>query len=213
MADTILTAVFSRPQFVATNEATKVEVWRGIAIIEVEISPSAALTDMPMAIDGPKDSQTTSTIREEDIKSAKIVQPTKLRVSAIINGISMLESIITLFNDETVTMSVNTKSIITDHLVMTDLEIQQTPDMMSAARVNMTFEQAQPPVNFGFLPEQPADASIYGFGVQELPKYDFVGTLNKVIQDALKRPPLPLPPGVLIDGEGGPFILNRSILG
>ncbi len=212
MADTILTAVFSRPQFVAKNEATGVVVWEGIAIVDVDLDSKAALTELPMAIDGPKDSQTTSNILEEDIKTAKIIEPGKLRVTAMINDLSMLESIITLFNDETVTMSVNTKSIITDHLVMTDLEITQTPDMISASKITMSFEQAQPPAGSGYAPEQAADASVYGFGIQSLPKTDFVGTLNKTIQDALKRPPIPLPPGVLIDADGGPFILNRSKL-
>jgi hypothetical protein len=213
MADTILTAAFSRPQFQAKNEATNAVVWQGIAIVDVDIDSQAALTEMPMAIDGPKDSQTTSNILEEDIKVAKIIQPVKLRVTALIKDLSMLEGIITLFNDETVTMSVNTKSIITDHLVMTDLEITQTADMISASKVVMTFEQAQPPAGSGYLPEQAADASVYGFGIQSLPRTNFIGTLSKAVQDALTRPPAPLPPGVLIDSDGGPFILNRSTLG
>ena len=77
----------------------------------------------------------------------------------------------------------------------------------------MTFEQAQPPAGAGFKPEQAADASVYGLGVQNLQEVRPMWTLNKTITNVLKRPPLPLPPGVLIDNKGGPFILNKSRMG
>lgn len=213
MADTILTAVFSRPQFIATNETLKQVVWKGMAVVDVDIDSSAAVTDMPLAIDGPKDAATTSAIQENDLKACKIIQPSRLQVNALISDLSIIENIITVFKDPTATMSITTKSIIADFLVMTALDIQQSHEMTSASRIAMTFEQAQPPLDSGFQPEQSADASMYGISVQQPPVVSPLGSLMNSVTDALKRPPVPLPPGVLINNRGGPFILDSPSQG
>lgn len=213
MADTILTARVSKPQFSAKNELNNIELWRGLAIIDVEIDSSAAVTDQPVVLANSKDAQTISTINEADMKAIKIIKPAMLRLSAIIPDLSMVESITQMFFDPTVTMSVSSKSIITEHLVMTSLEITQSPDMMSASQVAMTFEQAKPPASSGYQPEQPADTSMYGINIKQPQQVQYAGSLTKIINDALTRPPEPLPPGVLLDKDGGPFILNRSKLG
>ena len=211
MSNTILTANFSRPQFVATNEALNQIIWEGMAVVSAEIEPSAAVTDMPLAIDGPKDSPTTETIHEADLRATKIIQPVRLRVQAVISDISIIENIIGMLEDETATMSVNTKSIITKDLILTEVGVSQTGDMTSAARVSMSFEQAQAPVGAGYNPEQPADGSVYQIGFQNLTYVVPLGSIVKSVGEALSRPVVPIF-GPLIDGKGGPFILNRSPL-
>lgn len=211
MANTILTANFSRPQFVATNETLNAVIWQGMAVVTAEVDPSAAITEMPLAIDGPKDSNTTQTIQEADLRATKIIQPVKLKVQAVIDNLSIVESIIAMLNDETATMSVNTKSIITRNLILTDVGITQSGEMTSASRVAMTFEQAQPPAGEGYNPEQPADASVYGIGLQDIQSVSPLGSLAQTVTAAVSRPVVKIF-GPLIDGLGGPFILNRSPL-
>lgn len=213
MADTILTARLSKPQFVAKNELNNVTIWQGMAVVDVDVNSPAAVTDFPLVIDGPKDAPTTSQINENDLQAVKIIQPARLRVTAVIADLSMVESIISLFMDPTVTISVTTKSIITDHLVMVDIDLQQSADMVSASKLVMNFEQARAPLSAGFQPEQAADSSMYGVNIKQPEQVSYAGSLNRIISEALTRPPAPLPPGVLLDSDGGPFILNRSKLG
>jgi hypothetical protein len=212
MANTILTANFSRPQFLATNEVMNTRIWQGMAVVSAEIDPSAAITEMPLAIDGPKDSNTTQTIQEADLKATKIIQPVRLKVQAVIDDLSIVENIIGILEDETVTLSVNTKSIITKNLILTDVGIQQTGEMISASRVSMSFEQAQPPVGEGYNPEQPADASVYTIGFQDLNSVSPLGSLMRSINAALSRPVAPVVDALIEGATGGPFILDKSIL-
>jgi hypothetical protein len=213
MADTILTARYSRPQFLATNENLGTDasavIWEGLAIVEVEVSPSAGTTDFPLFIDSPKDSPTTEKIQSDDLQAVKIIQPAKLRLSAIVADLSKLENIISVFKDETVTISVNTKSIITKNLILTELNVSQNADMLSATKVDMTFEQVAQPENSGYSPEQAADGSVYGIGVQQPPSITGnFGSLQKTITVALGRVPVTIF-GPLLNNAGGPFILDH----
>jgi hypothetical protein len=212
MSNTILTANFSRPQFIATNEVTNAEIWRGLAVVSAEIDPSAAVTEMPIAVDGPKDSNTTVQIQEADLRATKIIQPVRLKVQAVISDLSVIESIISLLNGDTTTLSVNTKSIITRNLLLTDVGIQQSGEMTSAARVSMMFEQAQPPAGEGYNPEQPADASVYGIGFQDLRNVSALGSLMKSVTAALSRP-VEVVFGPLINMHGGPVALDHPTQG
>ncbi len=211
MADSILTTNFSRPQFTATNEnlgsGPKAEIWRGLAVVDVEITPSAAVTDFPLVMDSPKDSSTTEQIQAKDLQAVKILQPSRLKVTALIGDISTLENIISTFKNNSVTVSVDTKSIITKDLVLTEVHVMQNADMLTASKVEMTFEQAQPPLGSGYLPQQSADASVYGTGVQAPPTVPALGSLAKSITVALGRVPVVIF-GPLLNNVGGPFILN-----
>jgi len=211
VANTILTANFSQPQFVATNETLNVRVWEGIAVVNAEVSPSAAVTELPLAIDGPKDSPTTAVIQAADLAACKVIQPVRLRVEAVMSDLSLVEAIIGMLEDDVVMMSVVTKSIITKNLILTEVNVLQSAEMTSAVRVQMSFEQAQPPVGEGYNPEQPADGSMYGAGVQSLSEVQSLGSLTKTVASSLSRPVIKIF-GPLIDGKGGPFILDRSPL-
>lgn len=209
----ILTAAFSRPQFLASNENLGGDalavLWKGMAVVEVDLIPSAAVTDHPLINNDPKDSATTEKIENTELQALKIIQPSKIRVSAIVGDISTLEKIISTFKDETVTISINTKSIITKNLVMTDLRITQDGDMLTASRVEMLFEQAAAPAGAKFTPEQSGDSSTYGIGVAD-PKSitGGFGSLGNSITTALGRVPVTIF-GPLLNNKGGPFILDH----
>jgi hypothetical protein len=130
-------------------------------------------------------------------------------VSAIVGNLSELENIISTFEDSTVTMSIDSKSIITKNLILTNLNIEQSADMLTAAKVDMTFEQAAPPEGAGYIPEQAADGSVYGIGVQQPPEVSGTfGSLQKTITVALGRVPVTVF-GPLLNNAGGPFILDH----
>ena len=215
--DSILTAYFSKPQFVATMEGlqgtdTQAVLWKGMAVVSVDIDSGAAVTDMPMASDQPNDSETTQAVDTQDLQAIKIIQPVRMTVVSVIEDISTLENIIQTFRDKTVTISVNSKSIITDNLILTGINVDQTPDMITASKVTLTFEQALPPNITGYAPAQAGDASVYGVNSINNPSsVPMFGSLGNTIQLALGRIPVYII-GPLLDDTGGPFILNQSRL-
>lgn len=207
MALTLITANLSRSSFAATNEATSTVLWKGMAVVDVDIDASATVTDYPLAVDGANDAATTEAVQALDVQAVKVIQPSKMRVNALVKDLSIIENMIALFNDPTITMSVNSKSIIAEHLVMTDLEIDQSADILSAARVSMAFEQAQIPTGEGFLPEQAADASVYGLSVQNPAQVSLFASFGKTVNSIVGRV-VDLNPDALLDDKGRAFRLD-----
>jgi hypothetical protein len=211
MPQSILSTLTSKPKFVATNENTGATIWSKLGIVDVEVSSSSANTEMPISNQQVSDTETYQTILEQDIQAIKIIEPSRLRVTALCADISTLENVIATFMDTTVTISINTKSIITSYLVLSHLDVEQTGEMISASRVIMVFEQAQPPANSGYAPEQAADSSVYGVSIQTPPTVVPLATLVQAVKSAAYIPTVPAN-GALIDNLGGSFILDSSRL-
>lgn len=211
MPQSILSSLLSKPQFNAINELTGTTVWAKLGIMDVEIGSSSENTEKPISNQQVSDKATYQSILTQDIQAAKIIQPDRLRVTALCDDISTLENVLATFSDTSATISINTKSIITSFLVLTEVDVEQTGDMLSASKVIMTFEQAQPPANSGYAPEQAADASVYGVSIQTPPSVVPLATLTKAVS-AATFVSTPVVSGALIDADGGPFILDSSRL-
>jgi hypothetical protein len=211
MTQSILSTLFSSPQFIATNENTSAVLWSKLGIVDVEISSDSANTDMPLSNQQVSDGKTYQSILAADIESVKIMQPSRLRVTALCSDISTQENIISTWEDVTVTISINTKSVITSYLVLTDVEIEQSGEMISASRIIMNFEQAQPPANSGYSPEQAADSSVYGVSIQTPSTVTPLATLVQAVKSAAFIPQVPAS-GAVLGSLGEPFILDSSRL-
>lgn len=211
MAQSILSSLLAKPVFVAKNEAYDFAIWSDLGIVDVEITSSSDNTESPISNQQVADSGTYESIQAQDVQTTKIIEPSRLRVTALCANISTIESIISTFLDTTATISISTKSIITNYLVLTEVDVEQTGDMISASKVLMTFEQAQAPANSGYAPEQAADASVYGVSIQSPPTVVPLATLTKAVMSAI-NPPSDVTSGALIDQAGGPFILDSSKL-
>lgn len=211
MAQSILSTLTSKPQFTATNESSGNTLWSNLGIVDVEIGNSSNNSEQPLSNQQVSDSQTYQSILTQDLQSIKIIQPSHLRVTAMCADISTLESVLATFSDLSATISINTKSVITSYLALTSVGIEQTAEMISASKVIMIFEQAQPPANSGFAPEQAADASVYGVSIQNPPSVVPLATLTNAVKAAVFVPTVTVS-GALIDAVGGPFILDSSRL-
>lgn len=169
MPNSILSSALSKPQFVATNDVTGQVVWSNLGIVDVEIGSSSANTDFPISNQQEDQGGTIyQSILTADVESIKIIQPTVLRVTALCSDLSTIESIIQIFSDTSSTLSISTKSIITNFLCLTEVDIMQSAEMLSAAKITMVFEQGQPSEQSGFAPAQSADSSVYGVSVLTL---------------------------------------------
>ena len=211
MANSILSTLLQKPQFKAVNEKSGSALWSDLAIVAVEIDNSSDNTEKPISNQTIVDNQTVQLIQEQDIQSIRIILPSRLKVTALCSNISTVENVISTFLDDTVTISVTTKSIITSYLVLTDVEIEQSAEMISASKITLIFEQAQPPASSGYAPEQSADSSVYGVSIQNPPTVVPLASLVKAVSSAAFVSTISVS-GALIDQAGGPFILDSSRL-
>lgn len=211
MPGSILSTLLGKPVFKVTNEATGNTIWPGLSIVDVEVMLASENTDQPLSNQQVDDKSTYQSILSTDIHSVKIIAPSRLRVTALCSDLSIVKSIIAYFSDTSITMSCSTKSIITRYLVMSEVDIEQSYEMISAARIVIVFEQAQPSQPNGYSPEQPADQSVYGVSLQNPPSVVPLATLTQAIASATSSI-VPIVSGALIDSLGGPFLLNSSKL-
>lgn len=211
MANSILSTILGAPTFKVTDESTNGAIWTDLAIVDVEIHNQSENTDQPLSNQQVDSSGTFQSIFSKDVASVKIISPSRLRVTALCDDLSTVKSIIAYFSNLSATMSINTKSIITHYLVMSEVDIEQSSDMISASRIVVLFEQAQPSESTGFAPAQAADQSVYGISITNPPSVVPLATLTKAIASATSSI-TPIVSGALIDSLGGPFILDSSKL-
>jgi hypothetical protein len=215
MPNTILSSPFSQPIFLAVNELNNFATWKSLGIVSVDVGVSSSNTDQPISMEQVHSGVVYQSLLEQDIESIKIIEPSHLRITALAPDIDTVDSIIQVFANPYATMSISTKSIITYSLVVTSIDIEQSADMLSAARVIISLEQAQPPVYTDYNPAQDADASMHGITLQQpnsISVANIPGIFAKTLLNFKVPPVTPDLFGALIDQGGGPFILDFSKL-
>lgn len=151
-----------------TNEATGAPCWTGAQIKDVEFVTESANSENPLSTEQVNETSVYTGLLAADIKTAKILLPVKMRVMITTDNISLIESIISVFADPTVTLSVTSKSIVSPGMALTHLSIEQMPEMLSASRLSLMLEQIQEPMTSSYNPSQAGDQSSLGLGVQTL---------------------------------------------
>jgi hypothetical protein len=149
------------------NDIKGTKIWSAAKCVSAEIESESAVTDNPIMPLDTTDPDTNTKLMQQDELTLKIIRPSRVRLSLIAPDLSTLESIINDFNDVQLTVSITTKSVIIQSLCILEVGIEQTPQMLSAARVNITLEQAVlPTVIGGFFPANSSDMSVYGVQFQ-----------------------------------------------
>lgn len=166
------------------NELTGAPCWDGMGAAEVDIPASSSNASVPIATDDLAESFVSTVLQTADIQSSKILTPTRIRLVALIDNISLIESILSLFADTRVTLTVTSKSIIAASMSIVNVDIEQSPSMMSASRVVIEFEQVIPAnAASGYSPLQSGDQSTYGLSVQSASpsSLSVAGLFNKFV--------------------------------
>ena len=170
MPNSILSSLFGKAQFTANDSDTGYTLWTNLKITDVEIDASSANSDAPMGVVQFQNDQTFTDLKNIDLSNNKILQPARIRISAIAPDLSTLESVIAAFADVTLTIDVSSKSVVSSRMVLAHVEIEQSPKMLSASRVMMELEQAAPVSTASdYDPTQPADQNTTGIRIQSLP--------------------------------------------
>lgn len=170
--------------FSAFNELTGMACWQAMYIKDVEVNSSSLNTSHPISTEQSTESSTYTSLISSDIESIKIIQPSSMRITAFCADISSVENVVSIFKDTQATMTITTKGITANGLVIVAIEIEHTPDMMSAMKLSIELEQAIPPSSIGdFNPAQSSDSNTYGVSVQTLPSAATSATTlyNKVL--------------------------------
>lgn len=199
--------------FQAINEVTGATLWDRIGITRIEIPSEAESTEHPISNIQYKDGNTYLDLIETDIQSLKIIRPGRMRITALCGDLSTLESVIACQKNANLTIGITTKSVIVESLIITDVDVAQTPDKLSATQVIISLEQGLPPASTQYNPAQPGDQSANGFRVQQpdTATQTVSGLFTKVaskITNVVK----PIA-GALLGNKGEPFVLDTSKLG
>ncbi len=152
-----------------TNDDTDLLLWANLKIKTVEIFDDSSMTDEPLSVLQAADAETAAGLTTQDLATVKIINPSRVKITAFVADLDTLESLISSFNDLSITVSMSSKSVIVQYLVPVTLEIEQSSEMISASKIVINFEQSQPPQDDTFDPLQTGDQSSYGVRIQSPP--------------------------------------------
>lgn len=182
MSNSILSSLFARSAFRATNNRTGYQCWTNLKVVAVEIDSSSANADVPLASSEGNETGTYAQLMEADIQTAKIIRPTRMRVTAISPDVSTTNSVLAVYADVEATLTITTKSVIADLMAVTHVTIQQDDEAINVARLTIELEQCAQPDYDPYNPVNQADETAIGTRVQRPPTIaqTVSGLYNKV---------------------------------
>lgn len=166
MATFIISPLLGSSGFAAVDELTGARCWTRAKIKEVSVDLSSANSDQPVSSEQTSEKGTFVNLLEADINTLKIIQPSRMRVTMYCTDAQTIENVISSFENTRVTLTIQTKGITANNLVAVNIDITQSPEMMSAAKIVVDLEQAFPPKTSGYKPAQSADESSNGVSIQ-----------------------------------------------
>jgi hypothetical protein len=167
MANSLISGLFGAPALKVVNETTTYSVWTKLKVVKVEFSNSAAVTDDPVSLDQVTDAGTYQALVEDDLKAIKIIQPTRIRITALCPDMSTFDNVLAGFANVEDTFTVTSKAIIAPSMTMSSLNLEQSSDNLSSSKLVIELEQAQPTFEDAYDPFQEADANTYGTRIQK----------------------------------------------
>ena len=149
------------PAFSATDDQTGLAIWTKLAIKNVEIDSSAASTIHPIGSEKAMEGGTLQSILSADIRTIKIIRPSALRITAFATSVPAIEAVISTFIDVKSTVTIKSRGIIVLGMAVSNIEIIQSPDMLSAAKMIIDMEQTYLPVaQSGFDPSSSINQTV-----------------------------------------------------
>ena len=178
MADSILSSLLSRAALSIVNDVSGKDVAGSINVKKVEVRYGAKPM-RHMKEDG------------SSVVDTKVIEPVVVSLDVICGTIDQMNVVNDLLKDRTSTYTVTTKGLVINLMMADDFSVNQSPDMLSANPVRLTFKQLiRQSVISTPVVEQQADASVFERGIQSAKAVTFPVTnaFQNVIPTAL--PPL-----------------------
>ena len=182
MSQSLISYVLGTSPLRIVDELTGTKRWPALKTKNVKISVLSEVTDMPFQGDGFVVEAQSITNLKENIRSSKVVNPARIDAEFVCDDISVLTSLENVFNDTSHTLKIYSKEVVASHMAITDMKIEQKPDMLSAVYLSITFQQTAQDTLEGFNPEREGDATSYGINVQGITgvSFDPTSVYNKV---------------------------------
>lgn len=184
MATSLVSFLIGDSPLKIIDELTGTKRWPSLRTKSVRIMVMAEVTDMPFQGEGFVVAPQSIANLRENIRSGKVINPARIDAEFICDDISVLTSLENVFNDTSHTLKIYSKEIVAVHMAMTNMRIEQTPAVLSAVNLSITFEQTAQDTYDGFNPAKPGDASSYGINVQ--PK-DGIALLPSIIYNKVSN--------------------------
>lgn len=181
MATNLISSLFSASLLKIVHEGNGYEYWHGLAVQSVAVVLDAAVTDNPISNKSHTEESLYTDLLDVDTSNGKILRPVKLKITAICDNFAIVESMMGVVVDQSVTFRITSKAIISESMMPIDLSIDQAPGMTSAVGVVIEFEQFAPPIPSTFDPKDPANRSTFGIRIQ-LPESTIAGAGAKIAQ-------------------------------
>lgn len=103
------------------------------------------------------------------IVDARIIQPTKIEIDVFCQSIDDLAMVNSVMLDRNSTYTIKSRGLIFDNMMMDREEIRQSPEVISASPVRMSFKQLLVPgIAIGPNVAQAADSSLVDHGLQDI---------------------------------------------
>lgn len=176
MANQLISQLLGESKFKIYDESTGLQVWEDLSVIAVSISSDAETARQPISIIDPSEREVYQAIIEDDVSNGKIIRPTSLTLYCMTADLSTMENIERKWSDITSSFSILSRSIISDHMIISQVVIDQTKDNISSQRITIKFEQSEPYKSTQFDPAADSDATTYGIRVQNIPE-----TISEVV--------------------------------
>lgn len=145
--------------FSAKNEKTGRACWTTLSVKSVEIDTSTSNTGNPLSQGQQASQSTTTNLLAADVKTIKIINPTRLKITCLCKDASSVSNIISVFADIEATVAITTKGLTAISMAVQNITIEQTPEMVSACKVIIDLEKVTPNPAAGYNPSQSANAS------------------------------------------------------
>jgi hypothetical protein len=146
MASSILSSLTSKVSFSILNEMQQTYAVPNLKIVEVRIRYSS----------------NNMRHRMEDgsyLVDSRIIVPMTIDITAICPDLDTQNQLTTLFADRSNSYTVTSKGLVFKHVMVDQEGLEQTPEMMSATPIKLSFKQVLAQGTDPVLAAQPADSS------------------------------------------------------
>lgn len=186
MPNTVLSAILPSQSFRVYSDKDGSQILRTVAITRAEILSASHNARKPVSTQKPSGQETSDAILTQDVKTSKILRPTRISLTALIPDMSAVDNLVAIWLARETTITVMSRGIIAANMTVVHIQFDQGPDVLSAQRATIDLEQALVPTFNRYNPQQAADSSTYGVRIQTpIPVLDSVADVFNRVKNFL----------------------------
>ena len=168
MANSILSAILPQQPFRVFADWNGAEYLKTMKVVKVEIDAESSNAEKPISNIQTKDGKVYTELAQADLESSKIIRPVRMRVQAIVPDETTATTLITTWLSLTDTLTIMSRGIIADNMIVTEVEFEQDPEVLNVQKVMIELERSIAPQFNNYNPSNAADKPSIGSKLQSL---------------------------------------------